>query len=118
MDCMGIEWVREYCLSLPHATESIAWETHVLFKIGGKMFCVANPEPAGNFLSLKTTPEGFAELTERPGVVPAPYMARNKWVALETEHALPRAEVKQLLRESYDLIRARLPKKLQKELAE
>jgi predicted DNA-binding protein (MmcQ/YjbR family) len=116
MTGMSIAWVRECCLSFPHATESIQWETHILFKIGGKMFCVANPEPVGNFLSLKADPEAFPELIERPGVIPAPYMARNKWVALETEDALPRAEVRTLLRQSYDLVRAKLSKKLQKEL--
>jgi predicted DNA-binding protein (MmcQ/YjbR family) len=116
MFCMGIAWVRECCLSFPHVTEDIAWEHHVVFRIGGKIFCITNPEPPGNFLSLKARPEAFPELIEKPGVIPAPYMARNKWVALETEDALPRAEVRALLRVSYDLVRAKLPKKLLKEM--
>jgi hypothetical protein len=37
-------------------------------------------------------PEEFAELVERPGIIQAPYFARNQWVALETEDALTAAE--------------------------
>jgi predicted DNA-binding protein (MmcQ/YjbR family) len=55
-------------------------------------------------------------LTERPGVIPAPYSARAHWVALENEDALPRAEIRDLLRQSYDLVLAKLPKKKQAEL--
>ncbi len=68
-------------------------------------------------MSFKCTPEEFAELTERPGVVPAPYSARMHWVALEREDALSRAEIKRLVKLSYDLVFARLPKKAQTELS-
>ena len=49
-------------------------------------------------MSFKCTPEVFAELVERPGIIPAPYSARTHWVALEREDALPRAEIKRLIR--------------------
>ena len=61
------------------------------------------------WLSLKCTPEEFAELSERPGIIPAPYMARAYWIALESDDALPMAESKRLLRQSYELVVARLP---------
>ena len=64
-------------------------------------------------MSFKSAPEEFAELTEQPGVVPAPYLARAHWVALETDDALPRAEIQRRLRRAYDLVFARLPKKTQ-----
>jgi predicted DNA-binding protein (MmcQ/YjbR family) len=51
-------------------------------------------------------------LIERYGIVPAPYMARNKWVMLERLDALSDAEIKNLLRNSYDMILAKLPKKI------
>ena len=59
----------------------------------------------------------FAELVELPGIVPAPYSARYHWVALESEEALKTAEVKRLLRKSYDLVFAGLPKSTQTKLA-
>ena len=77
------------------------------------MFVVAALEPGKHQFSCKCTPEKFQELTEQPGMVPAPYLARAHWVAFEKADALPRAEVKKLLREAYDLVLAGLPKKTQ-----
>ncbi|MBZ5728377.1 MAG: MmcQ/YjbR family DNA-binding protein [Acidobacteriia bacterium] len=113
---MNADWVRRYCMSLPRVTEKVQWEHDLVFKIGGKMFAVAALEPGRVWLSFKCTAEGFGELTERPGIIPAPYMARAQWVALEAEDALPAAELKALLRQSYDLVFARLPKKTQSAL--
>lgn len=113
---MSVEWIRKCCMSFPHATEQVQWENDLLFKVGGKMFAATPLIPAPVFLSFKCTPEDFAALTERPGVIPAPYLARAQWMAMESEGALPAAEVKRLLRQSYDLVFAKLPKKMQKEL--
>ena len=114
---MDLAWLRQYCMSFPHATEQVQWGSDLVFKIGGKMFAAAPTEPAPVCLSFKCTLEEFAELVERPGIIPAPYLARAHWVALETEDALPRAEIKRLLRQSYELVFAGLPKKLRAELA-
>lgn len=81
------------------------------------MFAVLVLEPARVWLSLKTTPEEFAELTERPGIIPAPYAARYHWIALETRDAVPAAELRLLLRRSYDLVLETLPKKVRAALA-
>ncbi|HTM51473.1 MAG TPA: MmcQ/YjbR family DNA-binding protein [Bryobacteraceae bacterium] len=110
---MKIDWVRQYCLSFRHATETIQWGNDLVFKVGGKMFAVAALEPGGHWLSFKCTPEEFATLTERLGIVPAPYLARAQWVALETADALPRTEIQRLIRDSYGLVIAKLPKKAQ-----
>jgi predicted DNA-binding protein (MmcQ/YjbR family) len=110
---MNIEWVRRFCLSHPHTTETVQWGNDLVFKIGGKMYAVAVLEPGDHCLSFKCAPEDFAELVERPGVAPAPYLARAHWVALERPDALPRPEIKQLLRKAYDLVFAKLPKKTQ-----
>ena len=115
---MNIEWVRELCLSFPHATEKISWGHDLTFRVNEKIFAVTVLEPAPVWLSFKCTPETFAELTERIGIIPAPYMARAKWVALETKEALGTEELKQLLRESYDLVFAKLPKRTQESLAQ
>lgn len=109
---MDIEWLRSYCLSLPHVTEEVQWEDHLLFKIGGKMFAMTSLNGTGNFLSMKASPEKFPDLVERPGVIPAPYLARAKWISLEQETALPRGETKALISEAYDLVLAKLPKRV------
>lgn len=108
---------RKFCMSLPHATETVQWGNDLVFKVAGKMFAVTALDPAPAWISFKCTPEEFAELVERPGIIPAPYMARNKWVALQHEGALEAGELKRLLRLSYDLVVEKLPKKTQAELA-
>ena len=108
---MNIESVRKYCMSLPHSTETVQWGNDLVFKIAGKMFAVVVLEPAKVWLAFKCTPEEFAELVERPGIIPAPYSARYYWIALETEDALTVPELKRLLLRSYDLVLEKLPKK-------
>ena len=107
---MSLNWIRTFCLALPRVTEDVKWEKDLVFSIGAKMFAVTCLEPAAVVLSFKCSPEGFAELVERPGIIPAPYLARAQWVALEDEDALTRRELEPLLRSSYDLVRAKLPK--------
>ena len=114
---MNIEWLQKFCLSLPHTTQQVQWDDALVFKVGGRMYAVARLEPGDHWLSLKCSHEEFIELVERPGIIPAPYLARAHWVALESENALSRAELQQLLTRGHALIFSRLPKKTQAELA-
>ncbi len=114
---MDAESVRKFCLSLPHVTEDVQWESDLLFRIGNKMFAVLALDAASDHrISFKCTPEVFAELTEREGIVPAPYVARYHWVALERFDALPERELKELLKNAYRLILEKLPRKSKAEL--
>jgi predicted DNA-binding protein (MmcQ/YjbR family) len=110
-----LDWVRAFCLSLPHATEDVQWEHDLLFRIAGKMFCVANLEPgmSPTKIAFKCTPEKFAELVEVEGIIPAPYMARNHWVAILDMDALRQPEMKELIQGSYQMVLEKLPKKTQ-----
>jgi predicted DNA-binding protein (MmcQ/YjbR family) len=113
---MNIDQLRDLCLSFPGATEQVQWGDDLVFKVGGKMFAVTPLEPARLWLSLKVDPQDFVDLTERPGVIPAPYLARAKWVAIESAQTLPSLEVAALLRKSYDLVAAKLPRALRESL--
>ena len=114
---MDIEQVRKFCLSLPHVTERVQWGNDLLFCIGEKMFSVvALDATSDHCMSFKSTPEKFAELIEQEGIVPAPYVARYHWVALERFDALPPRELKELLKTAYQLIREKLPKKVKAQL--
>jgi predicted DNA-binding protein (MmcQ/YjbR family) len=113
---MDIEAVRKYCLSLPHATEGIQWGNNLLFRIGRKMFAIMALDTSPVSMSFKCTPEEFAELVEREGIVPAPYLARANWVMLENLDVLPRADLKRLIKDSYGIVAASLPKKTRAEL--
>ncbi len=114
---MDAEWLRKLCLSFPGTTEQIQWGYDLLFKVGGKMYAVTPLEPAPVCLSFKASPEKFVELTERQNIIPAPYLARAQWVALQTRDALGREELAGLLRESYEMILAKLPKKMREAIA-
>ena len=114
---MDAEWLRKLCLSFPGTTEQIQWGYDLLFKVGGKMFAITPLEPAPVCLSFKASPEKFAELSERQNIIPAPYLARAQWVALQTRDAVGHDELAGLLRESYEMILAKLPKKMQEAIA-
>ena len=115
---MDFDKLRDMCLSFPGATEGLKWEDHLCFMVGEKMFCITSVDAGWEGASLKVTPEDFDELTERPGIVPQAYMAHNKWVRVEKYKALKDAEWKHYVRQSYDIIRSKLPKKIQKELGD
>jgi len=113
-----IDWLREVCLSLPHATEDVQWGDNLLFRVARKMFCIASLEPSARVkFSFKCTPEKFAELTEIEGIIPAPYMARAHWVGIVELNALRQPELKELIQHSYRMVFEKLPKKTQAELS-
>ncbi|MBL8149593.1 MAG: MmcQ/YjbR family DNA-binding protein [Blastocatellia bacterium] len=114
---MNIEELRTYCLSLPHATEDIQWGDNLLFRIGGKMFLIVNLDPASEVkFSFKCSPEKYIELLEIEGIIPAPYLARYKWVAIESFDLLGSREIKQLIKASYDMVASKLSKKIKSQL--
>lgn len=107
---MTLETVRTICRALAEVTEDIKWGHDLCFCIGTKMFAVVNLEPPHQ-IAFKCTPEAFADLVERPGIIPAPYMARNMWVMeQELGESLDRPELTALVKTSYDLVVAKLPK--------
>jgi predicted DNA-binding protein (MmcQ/YjbR family) len=109
------DWVGGW----PGVESSIKWENDLVFSVAGKMFCVTcvQGEGAGS-LSFKVEDDRFLELTGRPGFIPAPYLARAHWVQMADPSRIPGPELKALLRRSYELVRAKLPKKTQRELAD
>ena len=104
-------------MSLPHVTEHIQWGEHLVFKVGGKCFAIANLGPVGNVISFKCSPEEFAELTEHDGIMPAPYLARAHWVALETFEALRARELQERLSAAHQHVFDKLSKKVRQQLA-
>jgi predicted DNA-binding protein (MmcQ/YjbR family) len=115
---MDIEEIRRFCLSLPHATEDVKWGNDLAFSVGKKMFAVTGLETAENVsLSFKCTPEKFAELTEKDGIIPAHYVARYHWVTMQKPDALKTDELMDLIKQSYEMVWEKLPKKLKNSLS-
>ena len=113
---MTLARFRQLCLALPGVTEQMQWEVDAVFKVGGKMFAVACTDhrkyPHVPMCSFKCDDESFATLVEREGIVPAPYLARAKWVALQRWDALTDREIAAAVTGAYQTVRARLPKKV------
>jgi len=104
---MNAEAIRKYCLSFPHATENLQWGDDLCFKVGGKIFAIVGLDSVPQRMCFKCTPEGFAELCELEDIRPAPYVGRYKWVMLDRLDALPDAELKDRIRQSYEMVTAK-----------
>ena len=113
---MTIEDIQNICRELPGTKEDIKWEHDLVFSIGGKMFCVAGLDQSPTTASFKVKDEEFEEMCSWPGFKPAPYVAKYKWVWIEDINKMKKTEWKKYLRQSYDLVKNKLPKKLKKQL--
>jgi len=103
--------VETFCLSLPGATLSIQWGADRVFKVGGKMFAAMGPrEMRPQTLSFKTSDESFHILTRARHIIPAPYLARAKWVQLQKLDALSAKELRVYLARAHALVAERLPR--------
>jgi predicted DNA-binding protein (MmcQ/YjbR family) len=125
---MDAERVRTFLLTLPRVVETRQWGNNLVFwvgdkSIGGKMFALINLDDPGGTrlakaaLSLATDPERFHQLLENDGIIPAPYLARAHWVALEDWNILRKVELEELLRAAASLVYEKLPKRTKDVLA-
>jgi predicted DNA-binding protein (MmcQ/YjbR family) len=112
---MQIDDIRKFCHTLHSVTEDVKWGNDLCFSIGGKMFCVTSlTEPFG--VSFKVKDEEFDELSNSEGFIPAPYVARYKWVLLQDAGKISKKQLQFYIKQSYELIKSKLPKKVLKEL--
>jgi predicted DNA-binding protein (MmcQ/YjbR family) len=120
---MDAERLRAWLLTLPDVAETMQWGDNLVYwigdkAIGGKMFALVSLHPDhGAVMSFAAGPEGFAELVEREGVFPAPYLARAHWVAVERWDTLPIRELQSWLTRARELVCAKLPKRTRDVLA-
>ena len=115
--CMDNERIREICLSLPHAAETLNWGHHLVYwvgdrDIGGKMFAMTDVDGTGRgVLWFHCGAERFYELLEVDGIFAAPHLARAHWVAVERWDVLRPRQVEEELRQAHQLIYNKLPKR-------
>lgn len=105
---MDIDSIRRYCLSFRQAKENLQWQDDLCFKVGGKIFALIDLHSVPPHVCFKCTPDRFAELLERDGIVAAPYVGRYKWVLLKRLNVLPASELKDLIRQSYEMVAAKM----------
>jgi predicted DNA-binding protein (MmcQ/YjbR family) len=113
---MTIEDIQSICKKLKGVTEDIKWENHLCFNVGGKMFLVTAPDEVPPSASIKVSDEAFDELPATEGIIPAPYMARHKWVKLDDISIWSKKEWQSYIHEAHSLVAQKLPAKTQKQL--
>jgi predicted DNA-binding protein (MmcQ/YjbR family) len=120
---MDNERIRQICLALPYAAETLNWGSVLVYwagdrEIGGKMFALTNADGMGEVvLSFHCGAERYHELLEVEGIRPAPHLARAYWVALERWDALRPREIEDELARAHALIYEKLPKRVKANLA-
>lgn len=115
---MNIEQVREYTLSLPGVTEDQAFGEDILnFRLEGKIFVCLwlggdrhVMHDGASRIALKLLPDRNIELREQfSAVTPAFHWNKRHWsdiYFIEMDEVI----VKELIKESYQLIASKLPK--------
>ncbi len=112
---MKLDEVIKHCRALKHTTEDVKWGSVLFFSVGKKMYCcISLDEKFG--VSFKCTSGNFLALTDMPGIIPAPYLAKHHWVKVTGSKALPKKELLQLIAESQRLVYDKLPRKIKQTL--
>ena len=108
---MNIETIREYCLSLPQATEDFPFdETTLVFRVLGKIFACLDLERS-EWLTLKCNADYALELRESHSEIePAWHWNKKYWNQVNLNGMLEDDMIKGLVRHSYNEVVKKLKK--------
>ncbi len=108
-----------FCSALKATTHVEQWGNASVWKLGGKIFAICSKWGDGNHtkISFKTSDLSYAILIEQPGIIPAPYLGRAKWVQIETTEAMSDPDIRAYIETAYAIIMAKLTKAKRKELS-
>ncbi len=113
---MHIEDLQDICKKLPAVEEDIKWGNDLCFCVGKKMFLVVGLGRTPASASFKVKDEEFDEMCIRKGFAPAAYVARYKWVSTRDLNNMNKKDWEHYVKQSYALVKEKLPKKIKKEL--
>lgn len=113
---MNIEELRSFCLSFRGTSEAIKWESNLTFMVAHKIFVFSSIDHTPTRCSVKVDPEQFEELLEDNNFIQAPYLAKRQWVQVLDIQLVNSELLRTLISNSYELVKSKLTKKLQKEI--
>lgn len=107
-----------FCKSLKATTNVEQWGGASVWKVGGKIFAICSRwgEGENSKISFKCTDMSYTILTEQPGIIPAPYLARAKWVQIETAEAMTDEDIRAYIKTAHTIIAGKLTKAKRREL--
>jgi len=107
---MNAEEIRDYALAKEDVEEGFPFgETALVFKNSGKMFLLVALDSQPLQFNVKCNPEKAEELREQyASVLPGYHMNKKHWNTIIVDGALPRKLLKEMIDDSYELVR---PKK-------
>lgn len=110
---------NHFCATLPQTTHVIQWGNADVWKVGGKVFAICGWNNGKDAFTFKAGPIAFEVLSDHPGIRPAPYLASRglKWLQQYDTPGLSDATLVIHLRDSYDMVVAKLTKKKRTELS-
>lgn len=117
---MNVEELREYCLSLPDTKENRPWiepqySMLATFTIGDKWYCLVNLDK--KFIDVKCAPEMVAKMQNKyEGAFPAWHMNKEHWLGLKLDSDIPDSVIRSLLKDGYEQIVSKLPRKTRDEI--
>lgn len=114
---MRFEDFHRMAMGLPGTVLDIKWGEDRIYCVGAKMFAFAGPlgEETPRYM-FKCSDLSFEMLVESGAAVPAPYLARAKWVRLIAHDALPDETLASYIAEAHGLVAAKLTRKVRAEL--
>jgi predicted DNA-binding protein (MmcQ/YjbR family) len=104
---MNIEEYREYCLAKNGVTEGFPFDADKLvFKVGGKMFALANLSDFDGGIALKCDPDHALQLREQfpDDITGAYHMNKKHWNIVKPNGSVPYLLLKELIDQSYLLV--------------
>jgi len=110
---MTTDQIAAFCLALPGTREDLKWGSNRVFSVAGnKMFAVL--DFLGENLAFKVHSDLFLGFVDRPGIRPAPYLARAHWISMSScQIPMGDDELRDLLTRAHQLVVRKLPKRLQ-----
>ena len=113
---MTVEDIQDICKKYRGVTQDIKWEDHLCFSVGGKMFLITAPDDVPTSASIKVSEEAFEQLSDREGFMPAPYLARYKWIWMDDINRLSKKEWESYISMAYNLVASRLAGRVKKQI--
>ena len=96
--------LKAFCSRFPSAQARRLGEPQnvLLYQVSGKTFAYfKTSEPERWRFSFRVTPERFVELTDVPGIKPARWMGRWRWVTVVDVRRVPEDYLRELVQWSY-----------------